>query len=585
MPSGSRRGSHMMDQQGATLLLLNLAASVALLLWGVRMVRTGVTRAFGAGLRRHLSRALRQRVSGFFAGMGVTAILQSSTATALIVASFAGRGLIAGTVALGVMLGADVGTTLAAQILSLDLGWLSPLALVAGVALFTATENNTRRHIGRMLIGFGLMLLALKLIVAASAPLRDSPVLGLVLRPLEHEPLIGVLLAALLTWAAHSSLAMILLFASLAAAGTIDTPLVIALVLGANLGGAVAPFMATAGQPAAARRAPLGNLLMRATGVALALPLLPWLPEWLALLGTPASRHAIDLHTAFNVALALLFLPWLTPVDRLTRRLMPDIAAEADFAPRYLDKSALETPSVALAAAARETLRMSDIVSRMLDETMTVFTRDDSKLAKAIEHSDDAVDRLHEAIKLYLTALSKTGLDEAESRRYVDVLTFTTNLEHIGDIIDKNLMELAQKKIKKRLTFSKEGLAELTAFHQRVAANLQTACNLFMAGDVKLARQLLQDKAALREAEQEAAENHYQRIREGRTESIETSAIHLDVIRDLKRINSHLTAVAYPILEQTGELTATRLRADNRPDKSSEQLLPQNGKSGSIRPA
>lgn len=574
-----------MDQQGATLLLLNLAAGVALLLWGVRMVRTGVTRAFGAGLRRHLSRALRQRVSGFFAGMGVTAILQSSTATALIVASFAGRGLIAGTVALGVMLGADVGTTLAAQILSLDLGWLSPLALIVGVALFTATENSTRRHVGRMLIGFGLMLLALKLIVAASAPLRDSPALALVLRPLDHEPLIAVALAALMTWAAHSSLAMILLFASLAAAGTIDTALVIALVLGANLGGAMAPFMATAGQPAAARRAPLGNLLMRAAGVLLALPLLPWLPDWLALLGTVPARYAIDLHTAFNLALALLFLPLLTPVDRLTRRILPDVAAETEFAPRYLDRSALETPSVALAAAARETLRMSDIVSRMLDEAMTVFTRDDAKLAKAVEHSDDAVDRLHEAIKLYLTALSKTGLDEAESRRYVDVLTFTTNLEHIGDIIDKNLMELAQKKIKKRLTFSKEGLAELTQFHQRVAANLQTACNLFMAGDVKLARQLLQDKASLREAEQQAAENHYQRIREGRTESIETSAIHLDVIRDLKRINSHLTAVAYPILEQTGELTATRLRADNRPDKSSEQLLPSNGKGGSIRPA
>lgn len=565
-----------MEQQGATLLLLNLAAGVALLLWGVRMVRTGVTRAFGAGLRRHLSRALRQRFSGFIAGMGITAFLQSSTATALIVASFAGRGLIAGTVALGVMLGADVGTTIAAQVLSLDLGWLSPLALIIGVALFTASENNLRRHIGRMLIGFGLLLLALKLIVAASSPLRESPALALVLRPLDHEPLIGVLLAALLTWAAHSSLAMILLFASLAAAGTIDAPLVIALVLGANLGGAIAPFMATTGQPAAARRAPLGNLLMRGIGVLLVLPLLPWLPGWVeqfsALSGYGGGRLAIDLHTAFNIALALLFLPWLTPVDRLTRRILPDAAAEEAFAPRYLDKSALDTPSVALAAAAREALRMSDIVAKMLDEAMTVFIRDDAKLAKAVEHSDDAVDRLHEAIKLYLTALSKTGLDEAESRRYVEVLTFTTNLEHIGDIIDKNLMELAQKKIKKRLTFSKEGLTELTAFHQRVAANLQTACNLFMAGDVKLARQLLQDKAALREAEQQAAENHYQRIREGRTESIETSAIHLDVIRDLKRINSHLTAVAYPILEQTGELTATRLRADDRPDRTSERL-------------
>lgn len=189
------------------------------------------------------------------------------------------------------------------------------------------------------------------------------------------------------------------------------------------------------------------------------------------------------------------------------------------------------------------------------------------------------MDGLHEAIKLYLTEISKHGLDEAESRRYVDVLTFTTNLEHIGDIIDKNLMELAQKKIRNKLAFSREGLAELTGFHHRVAANLQMACNLFMSGDVKLARQLLQEKADLRAAEQLAAESHYQRIRDGRAESIETSSIHLDIIRDLKRINSHLTAVAYPILEQAGELTATRLRADERPDTTS-QRMPGNGKTG-----
>ncbi|WP_290813826.1 PhoU domain-containing protein [Ferrovibrio sp.] len=202
---------------------------------------------------------------------------------------------------------------------------------------------------------------------------------------------------------------------------------------------------------------------------------------------------------------------------------------------------------------------------------MTVFTKDDSKLAKTVEKADDEVDGLYEAIKLYLTELSKHGLDESESRRYVDVLTFTTNLEHIGDIIDKNLMELAQKKIRNKLAFSKEGLAELTDFHHRVAANLQMACNLFMSGDVKMARQLLQEKAELRLAEQRAAESHYERIRAGRAESIETSAIHLDLIRDLKRVNSHLTAVAYPILEQAGELTATRLRADERLDRSSEK--------------
>ncbi len=565
---------------GATELLLNLAAGIALLLWGVRMVRTGMTRAFGAQLRRYMSGALRNRFSAFLAGIGVTALLQSSTATAMIVSSFAGRGLIVGGAAIAVLLGAGIGTSITAQYLSLDLHWLGPLALILGVIGFFASESGMPRHVGRLLIGLGLMLLSLEMIIAASTPMRNAPGLAVVLQPLEREPLLGVLIFALLTWLSHASLATVLLAASLAKAGTVDATLAVALVVGANLGTAISPLVASAGQPPAARRAQLANLIARVIATLAVLPFLAQLPQWLGYASSDATRLAVNAHTAFNLALALIFLPLVAPLEKLARRLLPDPpAAENAAKPRYLDKSALDTPSVALAAAARETLRLSDAVSRMLDDTMTVFSRDDAKLAKAVEQADDTVDGLHEAIKLYLTEISKHGLDEAESRRYVDVLTFTTNLEHIGDIIDKNLMELAQKKIKNKLAFSKEGLGELTGFHHRVAANLQMACNLFMSGDVKLARQLLQEKADLRAAEQLAAESHYQRIRDGRTESIETSSIHLDIIRDLKRINSHLTAVAYPILEQAGELTATRLRADERPDTTSQQLL-GNSKTG-----
>ena len=544
----------------ATSLVLDLLGGIALLLWGVRMVRTGMTRAFGARLRRVLGHATRNRFTAFTAGIGVTALLQSATATALLVASFSGRGLIGATAALAVMLGADLGTTLAAQVFSLDLHWIGPLALLAGVGLFLSGESGSRRHVGRLLIGFGLLFLALKLIVSASAPLRDAPAFAAVLAPLAQEPLLAIVLAALLTWAAHSSLAIVLTIAGLASTGAIPPVLALTLVLGANLGGGMAPLMGSAGQPANARRAPLGNLLMRGIGVLIALPLIDPLLGWLLQFG-PESRLAVNAHTAFNLALAALFLPLLPLVDRLCRRLLPDAPqTEALAAPRYLDDGALDTPSVALAAAARETLRLSDIVSGMLNDAMTVFRTDDAKLAKAVEQADNQVDRLHESIKLYLTELSKHEMDGAESRRHVDVLTFTTNLEHIGDIIDKNLMELAAKKIKHKLAFSPEGMQELTEFHARVAANLQMACNVFMANDAKLARQLLREKISLREAERQAAENHYRRLAAGRAESIETSAIHLDMIRDLKRINSHLTAVAYPILEQTGELSSSRLK-------------------------
>jgi phosphate:Na+ symporter len=208
----------------------------------------------------------------------------------------------------------------------------------------------------------------------------------------------------------------------------------------------------------------------------------------------------------------------------------------------------------------RETLNLGDRVEAMLRQTMEVFERNDQRLLKAVENADDAVDRLHEAIKLYLIQTSRTQLGEEESRRYVEILSFTMNLEHIGDIVDKNLMELATKKIKNRYAFSAQGLAELKGFHARVLENLRLALNVFATRDIVLARRLVGEKTLMREAESKAADSHFARLREGRPESIETSSIHMDVIRDFKRINGHLTAVAYPILEAAGELADTRLK-------------------------
>lgn len=542
-------------------ILAELIGGVALLLWGVRMVRTAVTRAYGASLRQALGRLAGNRLSAAAAGLGATAVLQSSTATALIVSSFASRGLIAAPAALAVMLGADVGSTLIAQVLSVGVGWLWPLLLTCGIAAFLATESGLLRRQARLAIGLGLMLLALSIIVQASSPLRQFENLPAVLAPLAASPLLAFAVAALLTWLAHSSIAVVLLVMSLAGTGVIAPPLALAFVLGANFGGALAPLVATAGAARAARRVPLGNLLMRGAAALAVLPLIDRTLPWLAMVEADPARLAVNAHTAFNLALALVFLPLVGPVAALCRRLLPDERiVDEPSAPRYLDEEALATPAVALACAARETLRMGDVVERMLRQTIAVFRTDDERLARETAHEDDTVDRLHEAIKLYLTRLSQEEFDPQESRRYVEVLTFTTNLEHIGDIIDKNLIELAGKKIRNRLAFSPEGLAEITAFHERVLANLQLAFNVFMSSDVRLARRLLEEKVAIRDAELRATETHLARVAAGRVASIETSSLHLDIIRDLKRISSHAASVAYPILDAAGELRASRLR-------------------------
>jgi phosphate:Na+ symporter len=544
-----------------TELFATFLGSVALLLWGVRMVRTGMTRAFGAGLRRVISTYARTRIGAFFAGIGVTGILQSSTATTMLLASFAARGLIALPLALAVILGADVGSAVVAQVFSLDVKWLWTVLVALGVLVFMSSEADRARGVARIFIGLGFMLLALVHIGLAAAPLKDSWLFRSLLTGLAGEPILGFIAAVAVSWLVHSSLSIVLLVMSLAASQALPVPLALALVLGANVGGALAPFLTLSGSPPAGRRVPLGNLMMR-TAVALpALFLVTPIASGLALIESDPGRIAINFHTAFNLVVAALFLPLVSLVAGLATRVQPDLPESAvSNKPKHLDPTVLESPSEALACAMRETLNMGDRVADMMRQALVVFERSDPKLVKEVEKSDNVVDELHEAIKLYLVKASKAEMSEEESQRYVEIITFTTNLEHVGDIIDKNLMELAAKKIKNRYTFSNEGLDEIRKFHARVMDNMRLAFNVFATRDVTLARRLLAEKATTRAAELAAADSHFARLREGRPESIETSAIHLDVMRDLKRINGHLTSVAYPILEVAGELRESRLR-------------------------
>jgi phosphate:Na+ symporter len=544
-------------------LIISFLGAVALLLWGVRMVQTGITRAFGAALHRVLTHYVRTPASAFFAGLGLTGVLQSSTATALLLASFTARGLIALSIALVMMLGANVGTTLVAQVLSLDITGLWTGVLALGVFTFMATEANRPRAIARIVIGLGLMLLSLNHLGTAAQPLRDSAGFKSFLSGLAGDPIMAFLAGTLITWLMHSSLSMVLLVMAFAGAHAIPEPLALALVLGANVGGAIAPMTGLTHSPPAGRRVAIGNLLMRAVATLPFLFLIRQCAELLAMVESNPARIVVNFHTAFNLMAALVLLPLVGLFSKFTTRILPDRPQREDASkPKYLDPHVLDTPSEALACAMRETLNMGDHVAEMLRCALTAFEKPDLKVVRDVEKADDAVDHLHEAIKLYLVKASKAEMSEEESRRYIEILTFTTNLEHIGDIIDKNLMELASKKIRHNFTFSSEGIEEIRRFHALVMDNMKLAFNVFATRDLPLARRLFSAKIVMRSAESAAADSHFARLREGRPESIETSSIHLDVIRDLKRIHGHITSVAYPILEAAGELSETRLRAN-----------------------
>ncbi|WP_417454097.1 Na/Pi cotransporter family protein [Kiloniella sp.] len=543
-------------------LLLKIAGGVALLLWATRMVRTGVLRAYGSQLRRFLGSATKSTLSSFGMGIGMAGILQSSTATALLTVAFAGKGLIAIGPALAVMLGADVGSTLVVQILSLDISWLSPVLILIGFVCFTTRPTMTLRHLGRVFIGLGLMLLSLKLVVGASEPMRDSVVLQNILAALSEAPLFAVILAALITWITHSSVAMVLLIMSLSVAGVVSADLALVLVLGANVGAGIVPMALTMSETPKARRIPMGNMLFRFAGVLILLPLMEIITPYVAeLSGAGVGRQVANFHTIFNIGLAIVFLPLVGVMSSLMERALPEGAgAEDDLKPKYLDQSVINTPTVAVACATREVLRLADVVEEMLRKSIGVFETNDPALLQEVSKADDQVDELHEAIKLYLTKVSVRELDEDTSARCVELISFTTNLEHIGDIIDKNLLEIANTKIKKRIEFSEQGWIELVELHRMALDQMQLAMTAFVSGDVDIARQLIAGKEKFRDMEQRGGDKHLDRLREGRIESIESSALHIDMIRDLKRINSHLTSVAYPILDASGELHESRLR-------------------------
>jgi len=544
-----------------TQIVLNLAGGVALLVWGARTVQTGITQAWGAQLRGWIGGSTRNPISALLIGLGITGILQSSTATAVLTYSFIRQGVMSTGAALAIMLGADVGTTLVVQVLTFDLSWLSPLLIFGGVVGFMSTSSSSLQNKFQALIGLGLLLLALSLIGVATEPMREGKIIRDIFTSLDGEWLVLILLGAVTTWMAHSSLAVVLLVLSLTGAYVITLEHGLVLVVGANLGAVLPQLTLAMRSGPVVRRIPMGNLLFKVAGAVLALAFMPWIGQWLAHWGVAEARQIAHFHTGFNLALAVLFIPIMPIVTRLLTRMLPEPPEGDDSAkPRYLDQAAKDSPGVALAFAARETLRMGEVVERMLSHAMRIFGTGEPRLMAEIEAMDDVVDRLHKDIKMYVAEITQAKLGEEDSLRGTEILSFVINLEHIGDIIDKNLMDLANKKIKHNLSFSSEGWEDLERLHKQLEENFRLAFGVFISKDVAMARQLLTEKIHFRDLERIAAESHLNRLRTRLTRSIDTSTIHLDILNEFKRINSHITSVAYPILEDAGELFSSRLK-------------------------
>ncbi|MEH6457793.1 MAG: Na/Pi cotransporter family protein [Cocleimonas sp.] len=556
-------------------LLLELSGSIALLLWGLRMVRTGVLRAYGTELKRYAMQTEGRIIPAFSAGLLVAALLQSSTATALIASSFSGQGILSISAAFMIILGADVGTAIAAIIASQKITVLSPLLLTIGVFGYRSSSKSKRKNLFRAFTGLGLILLALSIISKTATHLATYETFIGIVRLIESAPFILLLFSLLFTYLAHSSLAIILLTTGFVVSGLLNIESGLVMVLGANLGSGLLPVLASRNDNLNARVPVVINLLVRLISVAITYYLLIWLIgnstepfTFDFIINNLAQNYHISteflplaFHLALNIFVALFGLLLSKPLTAFVIRILPPSQKEhIEIKPLYLDEKTISSPATALACAKREILVQADIVQNMLRQSLKVFNDNDDDLRKEIVAMDDSVDTLYSAIKLYVAKTLQGKLTEQESQQALDLLSFTTNMEHIGDIVDGSLMELAGRKIQQQSHFSKEGLTEISAIHEAVSANFETAVNTFISGDCDLAKLLYESKAEVQKIESDSVSMHLQRIGVGLPDSLGTSSLHLDVLRDFKRINSHLTATAYPVLIAFGEVPNRKLK-------------------------
>jgi phosphate:Na+ symporter len=533
-----------------TTLLINLAGAISLLLWGTHMISSALLRGFGTLLRQWLGHNLNNRWLALLAGIGITGILQSSTAVSLMATSFTAAGTLGLAPALAVMLGANIGSTLVVQLLSIDVSILTPIVLLAGVIIFRLRDDSRFESIGCALIGLGLMLLALHMLGATLMNVEGTPVFQLIMHSLDGDLLIALLLALILTWLCHSSVAVVLLIVSLAATGLLSATTIVALVLGANIGGAV-PSVVNAGS-SVGRRLPLGNLLIRILGAALVLPC----AVWLAQVTIAPAALVVYLHTGFNLVLALAFIGLTEPMARLLTRWLPAPVRDVDPGmPQYLDEAGLAVTNIGLSNAAREALRMGDMFSAMLARMLQLFHTSLPRHVDDLRRIDQSLDLLSAAIRAYLADIGQEGISDSDADRSQEILAFVINLEHAADILSSSLAQLAMRRLRRGEHFSTFELRNIAPLHEALLESLNLAITVFLREDIGTAHQLVHRKEFVRRLEATASREHFRKLQEDKNTWAESGDIFQRVLRDYRRVHHHIAALAYPLLERAGERT------------------------------
>ncbi|MGQ9811344.1 MAG: Na/Pi symporter [bacterium] len=530
------------------IMLIQLVGGLALFLFGIRFGGRGLQKAAGGKLRDAMCRLTNNRVMGLLTGVVITVIIQSSSATTAMLVSFANAGIILLRQALGVILGADIGTTLTVQLIAFRIFDYALIIVAVGFVILSSKVERYSRF-GQIIMAFGLLFFGMSVMSKAVEPVKDHPAFIGFMLGVERNTFLAIVAAAIFTAIIQGSAATIGLVLTFAFQGLISLRGAIPLVLGANIGTCATALLASIGSSAEGKRIAYAHIIFKVVAVAAIYPFLDNFTSIVQASSSNLGRQIANAHSLFNIAAALAFVGFVGPWDRLLRFLIKEEETEQRvFRPVYLDPVVLDSPSLALGQATRETLRMADISYEIYSNSINVFINDDEALREKLIEQDDKIDMLEEAITPYLTILSQKEMSDEEAQRSVSLLFIVKNLELIGDIVSKSLMDLALKKIMVSPRFSREALERINQYHREVQRTFQMAISAFASQDKNLAEEVVRRKSEVNKLERELHKEHLGLLHGSREEVVETSTIYLDVINDLKRVNSLASGIAYAVL-------------------------------------
>ena len=545
-----------MNEPNLIQFLLNIAGAAALLIWAVRLVRTGVERGFSNLLKSWLKQSTNNRLLAAFSGMGAAIFLQSSTAVAVLVSNFFAKNNLAAATGIAILLGADLGSAIVTQILMVRMSFLTPLLLLVGVWMFLRSKGSSTRQIGRIIIGLSLIFVSLDMLRMATGPVVANPGTQLVIEYLSQDLLVAFIIGAGFAWIIHSSVAAVLLFVTLAAQSILPVSAASIMILGANFGGALIAYILTLEAPINSRRIIFANLVLRGGGAVLASIFIINTPEVIGLVGSGPAQQTLNIHLIFNLSLLILALPFVGLVNKLLSQFMLERLNGSDSIKNIstLDPAALNRPQRGLDCAARELLGIGQKIEQMLISVKPLYNSWDSGTAKIIKSQDKTIKLMHLDVKLYLAKLGKIGLDEDQSTRSMELAAISSSFDAASSAIASNMLNLARRLENKGLHFSKKGSKEINDFSDRILSNVQLALNVMMNQNPGEAEELVAAKDKIRTVEQKLQRQHIGRLREGLAESIETSNIHQETLRALKQINTSFCIVGYSILSKSDDI-------------------------------